>query len=1005
MSEQVFKSPGFFEREIEIQSKPPQKEPNSSPVGIIGPAQKGPAFVPVILNSLEDYTKVFGAIERDKLAGHAVAEFFATKSPGNGPFDASIQFIRTLGLGDVPAGAEDYATSGTSPSAGFICEENAGFGGVQFLAALHAANPDEKFASGMFKWNKDVTDVDNIKLIRAMFFLHKECNLQIDASDVNGIDDNGEFIINVNVDNGSNIKERSVTVSLDPDKNNYIAKVLNTDPHAIDEYGYLLYLHFPIDSDLCDVKKDTADAVAMLRGSDDIFGQFNTRFNSPKTSKFISQPFGNKEYELFHFEAIDDGAYAAGKYKISISNLRASTDVNYKFGTFNVELRDLNDTDENPVVLESYANCTLDPSASTYVARLIGDQKTFYNIDTSNTDERRLYTEGENPNQSSRIRIVMSSDVRNNEIPDESLPFGFKGIPVLNTTDLLAADSSADPASGLNTSILPPLPYRFKLTSGQYDFTQDYLGQAGSSESVNTGAYWGLMNFNIDTISKPGNRATSGEQVSKIVENYCKFMGIPQSASVLDENSEEADSFNNNKFTLARVALATGYDATAVADLSSSVAATFKEAIYVRNGDYVNSNYTITVASELGEGSAEIADRVTMATVLSENKEKFNKFSGVAKFTAPMFGGFDGLNIFDKDSMNMNDRASSTEDYSEDGGVAGKASVNGYASALSGTDNVEDGLMQGSGFSNNIIASYIAGLDQMLEPATASVHILILPGIREPLICNYAARKVEEYGKAIYLMDLPHYSKDGIRLYDEKVDGIKKADVTATISMLSARNFDNSYVASYFPDVMLEDASDPVIGAVVKRTLKCPSSIVALGALAKSEGSSRSIRPWFAPAGFENGLNTRIKGVNVRLKADDRDDLYESRINPIATFPSNQYVIFGQKTLQVANTALSRVNVRRLMIEIKRGVERYAQALLFEPNSARVRANFASQVNGLLSFVQKNSGIENYRVIINDDPLEADQNILSGKIIVVPTRVVEFIAMDFIVTNSGVTFA
>jgi phage tail sheath protein FI len=143
----------------------------------------------------------------------------------------------------------------------------------------------------------------------------------------------------------------------------------------------------------------------------------------------------------------------------------------------------------------------------------------------------------------------------------------------------------------------------------------------------------------------------------------------------------------------------------------------------------------------------------------------------------------------------------------------------------------------------------------------------------------------------------------------------------------------------------------------------------------------------------------------VRLKAEDRDDLYEAKINPIATFPSNQYVIFGQKTLQVANTALSRVNVRRLMIEIKRGVERYAQRLLFEPNSAAVRADFATKVSALLSNIQRNSGIENFRVVINDDPAEADQNILSGKIIVVPTRVVEFIAMDFIVTNSGVTFA
>ena len=996
MSEQVFKSPGFFEREIEVQSKPPQKEPNSSPIGIIGPTEKGPAFVPVILNSIDDYKKVFGDIQKDKLTGHAVAEFFNSKGQNA---EASVQFIRTLGLG-----SDKIQNDGTSANAGFLTTVNNEYGGVQFLAADHKIATNEKFASGMFSLH---TTTDTAKLIRAMFILHKKCKLTL-TNGANNMTAAKEFILSVDCTDAS-IKERSVTVSLDPDKSNYIAKVLNTDPYSIDEYGYLLYLHFPIDSDFCDIDTDANKKIALLRGSSNQitndYGNFQSRFTTPQTTKFISQPFGNKEYDLFHFEAIDDGAYAAGKYKISISNLRASTDVNYKFGSFNVELRDLNDTDENPVILESYANCSLDPTSSNYIAKLIGDQKTFYNIDVANADERRLYTEGENPNQSNRIRIIMSNDVRNNEIPDESLPFGFKGIPVLFT-----GGNQLENAASLQGSILPPLPYRFKITSGRRDYSlTNYLGQAGSGESVNTGAYWGLMNFNIDGINTPNSRATSGEVINKIVENYCKFMGIPASSSVFDLDSTEADTFNHNKFTLSRVALATQYSSSAVTDLSSSVATTFKEAIYVRDGDYNNSNYTITSSYDQDTNNSgnglEKDNRITLATILSENKEKFNKFSVVAKFTAPMFGGFDGLNIFDKDSMNMNDRASSTENTLDDidEGVRGKACDVGFESALAATSTLP--LMQGTGFSNNIIAAYTAGLDQMLETATATIHILVLPGIREPLITNYAARKVEEYGKAIYLMDLPHYSKTGARLYDEKADAGKKADVTNTISMLNARNFDNNYVASYFPDVMLEDVSDPVVGAVVKRTLKCPASVVALGALAKSEGSSKIIQPWFAPAGFQNGLNARIKGVNVRLRAEDRDDLYESRINPIATFPSNQYVIFGQKTLQVSNTALSRVNVRRLMIEIKRGVERFAQRLLFEPNSAVVRADFAAKVNGLLTQIQRNSGIENFRVVISNDPVEADQNILSGKIIVVPTRVVEFIAMDFIITNSGVTFA
>jgi hypothetical protein len=971
MSEQVFKSPGFFEREIEIQSKPPKKEPNSSPVGIIGSAEKGPAFVPITLNSINDYTQIFGNIHRDKIAGHAVAEFFNSKTAQG---EGSIQFIRTLG-------AED-------DTAGFKLTESSSKGGVQFLCADHNQSADDQYINGMFAFNSDIDNTTvntNIKLVRAVFFLHKNCELTLTVTDGKATDA-GEFTIKLTTTDIS-ISQRSVTASLDPAANNYIAKVMNTDPYSFEEYGYLLYLHFPIDIDLLNNIKSGGLPISIVRpnGANNklAYGDFQTSFKTPRTSKFISQPFGSKEYDLFHFEAIDDGSYAAGKYKISISNLRASTDVNYKFGTFNVELRDLNDTDEDANVLESYANCSLDPSSPNYIGKLIGDHKTYYNFNAT-SDERRLYTDGENPNQSSRIRIVMSDDVKNGEIPEESLPFGFRGLPSLKTkeTDLLTTPGY----------IIPPLPYRFKLTTGELIKGTEhttYIGRKTSSQIVSTSLYWGLMNFNIDKKETANNRATSGEKINKIVENYTKLMAV--NSDVLNAvDSKEADDFNNHKFSLARVAFPFPYTTTAVENLNNSVIKAFEEVVYIRNADYFKANYEIN--------QTNLGSRITLATVLSENKEKFNKYSVMAKFTAPMFGGFDGLNIFDKDSMNMNDRSSSTEDFTEEGGVAGKAGELGYSSGLS--DTSVSPYMQGTNDTNNIISSYLTATDIMLEPATANVHVVVVPGIRDRIITSYVASKVETYGKAIYLMDIPSYDRSGIRLYDDVSDAGKKPDVSMTISKLSSRNFDNSYVATYFPDVLFDDVSDPVAG-VAKRVIKCPSSIVALGALAKSEGT-RAIQPWFAPAGFANGANQRVKGVTVRLRADDRDDLYEARINPIATFPSNQYVIFGQKTLQVANTALTRVNVRRLMIAIKRGVERSAQALLFQQNTAATRDSFVAFVNAFLSNIQTNSGIENYRVIVTPDP--EDGNVLNGRIIIVPTRVVEFIAMDFIVTNSGVSF-
>ena len=253
-------------------------------------------------------------------------------------------------------------------------------------------------------------------------------------------------------------------------------------------------------------------------------------------------------------------------------------------------------------------------------------------------------------------------------------------------------------------------------------------------------------------------------------------------------------------------------------------------------------------------------------------------------------------------------------------------------------------------------------------------------------------------------MDIPNYANDGQRLYRSGVDGIKKSDVDITISNFASRNIDNNYVATYYPDVVMVDKSDVLLNTpnVNIRNIHLPSSIAALGALARSEGADT---PWFAPAGFTKGALPNVNGVASRLKAIDRDNLYEARINPIATFPGNEYVIFGQKTLQLANTALTRVNVRRLLVAIKRKIEIDAQALLFQQNTATTRNSFKKSVESYLADVKIRQGIENFRVVINDDPQEADNNILSGKIIVVPTRVVEFIAMDFVVTNSGVIFA
>jgi len=151
-----------------------------------------------------------------------------------------------------------------------------------------------------------------------------------------------------------------------------------------------------------------------------------------------------------------------------------------------------------------------------------------------------------------------------------------------------------------------------------------------------------------------------------------------------------------------------------------------------------------------------------------------------------------------------------------------------------------------------------------------------------------------------------------------------------------------------------------------------------------------------------------VTNTDARLTASDRDDLYDVRINPIANFPNGGFVIFGQKTMQLSQSALDRVNVRRMMLELKRQVVAVANKILFEPNNAATRGRFINLVTPLLAAIQAQQGIESFKVVMDDtnnSAQDVESNKLNGRIVVVPTRAIEFIAIDFIITNSGVDFA
>ena len=208
---------------------------------------------------------------------------------------------------------------------------------------------------------------------------------------------------------------------------------------------------------------------------------------------------------------------------------------------------------------------------------------------------------------------------------------------------------------------------------------------------------------------------------------------------------------------------------------------------------------------------------------------------------------------------------------------------------------------------------------------------------------------------------------------------------------------DTSYAAMYWPWVT---TLDPDTGDQVK----VPASTLMGGVFAFNDNAGE---PWFAPAGINRGGMGTVIRAERKLSQANRDSLYEANVNPIATFPGTGVVVYGQKTLQKQASALDRVNVRRLLIELKSYISQVSQTLVFEQNTASTRNNFLSQVNPYLESVQQRQGLYAFRVVMDDTNNTADvidRNQLVGQIFIQPTRTAEFIYLDFNVLPTGATF-
>jgi phage tail sheath protein FI len=651
------------------------------------------------------------------------------------------------------------------------------------------------------------------------------------------------------------------------------------------------------------------------------FENFSERYTTPRTPYIVSQDFGGTRYPLFRVLSLSDGANANEKYKVLIENITPSRDPAYSFGTFDLAVY----TFGTDTLLQRFTGLSLDPSSTSYVARAIGDQHVYFDFDRASSSQK-LAIDGDYPVVGNYVRVEISDDVIQGNVPATALPFGFKGYGYLNTSGSILA-SGSDPGTmdsghllDLERAAIPPVPMRKNINAGGIPSTNIAWGTQLQLQS--------LSDYNYT------------EVVNDSVASYTKFFPsfAPSDAKFFVENSSAADAFCNNLFTIENIQVVTA--SSTYADPSK-----WSSASYVRQGNIV----------------ANAANKTRGLTV-DDLSNVTSRTSQYVSFEVIMQGGFDGVNIFDSQKSNLTNLAIKRE--------------------------IDDAGNQGGSTSGPTVVAYKKAVDIMGSKSDTDIQILAIPGIRHSSVTNYAITAIENRFDAMYIMDIEE--RDA---FNAVITGSSSTiDVSYTVSAFEGRNLNTSFAAAYFPDVTITNPDTGDLTSV-------PPSVAVIGAFAKND---RVGAYWNAPAGFNRASLASVVDSSVSLSQDDLDTLYDASINPLVAFPGTGFVVWGQKTLLQAASSLDRINVRRLLIFLRRQVRQVANSLLFEPNTQATLDRFNSLVNPILQRIQSGGGVDRYKVQIDTTTTtqaDIENNTIRGKIFIQPTRTAEFISVDFVVTG------
>jgi hypothetical protein len=626
------------------------------------------------------------------------------------------------------------------------------------------------------------------------------------------------------------------------------------------------------------------------------------KYQSPETPYLVSELRGNKVYNLFKFISISDGDAANTEVKVSIANL------SYNSMSFDVFVRNFFDTDTNPVVIEKFTNCNMDPASNNFVAKKIGS------------------ADGEFALISKYVMIQLSDNY-----PVDALPCGFYGYTQREYQDYNVY----------------PSPYpKFKTK-------YFYPGEVISNPPFGSNAGGGTVESAGDIVRRSYLGFSSQYGID---ESFLTYKGKQTPAGWISNPLAEGQPWN-----------------------------------VLSKGFHMDSGATVVTIANTSMSSGETAFECGVAEFREDPSTQENPYYFIysRKYTVCFAGGFDGWDIYREWRTNEDRFQLGSSGY-----LAGAAPSSRYPTATG------DGLFKRivvqnntQDFANTDYYAYLLGILTFANPEATNINVFATSAIDYVNNSNLVEEAIDmvQYSRAdsVYIATTPDYNM----FTPDSTNPLDIIYSQEAVDNLDNTGIDSNYTATYYPWILTRDT-------VNNTQIYLPPTGEVCRNLALTDNIAF---PWFASAGYTRGLVNSIK-ARQKLTQTDRDTLYQGRLNPIATFSDVGTVIWGNKTLQVADTALNRLNVRRLLLQARKLISAVAIRLLFEQNDQVVRQQFLDSVNPILDSIRRDRGLYDFRVTVSSTPEDLDANRLVGKIYLKPTKALEFIDIEFFITPTGASF-